>query len=154
MPGLDYADQNGTRYVVFGDFNWPPDKVFSPDKQRIIKPDWWFNIGTVPLGPYDISHAPLRYWDLTLYNMYPVRTTINGRQVDENLDGYRYMQGLMDDPFPMAVDMFSDEAGLEAASKRMMTYIMQDMSGDIAKFYAEPHVLCLLSMVLSATGRL
>lgn len=137
LPGLDYADQNGTRYVVFGDFDWPPDKVFSPDKQRIIVPVWWFNIGTVPLGPYDISHAPLRYWDLSLYNMYPIRTTIDGKQVDENLEGYRYMQGCMDDNFPMAVDMFRDEAGLEAASKRMLTYVMQDMPRDIGKFYVD-----------------
>ena len=137
LPGLDYADQNGTRYVVFGDFDWPPDKVFSADKQRIIVPMWWFNIGTVPLGPYDISHAPLRYWDLSLYNMYPIRTTLGGQQVDENLEGYRYMHGCMDDPFPMAVDMFVDEAGLEAASKRMMTYIIQDMPRDIQKFYVD-----------------
>ena len=137
LPGLDYADQNGTRYVVFGDFAWPPATVFSPDKQRIILPTWWFNIGCIPLGPYDISHAPLRYWDLTLYDMYPVRTTINGRQVDENLDGYRYMHGLMDDPFPMAVDMFSDEAGLETASKRMMMYLIQDNPGNIQKFYVD-----------------
>ncbi len=135
LPGLDYADQNGTRYVVFGDFDWPPEKVFSADKQRIISPIWWFNINTVPLGPYDISHAPLRPWDLSLYNMYPIRTTIAGKQVDEDLQGYRYMQGCMDDNFPMAVDMVSDEASLEAATGRMMTYLMQDMPRDIQKVY-------------------
>ncbi len=135
LPGLEYADYSGTRYVVFGDFAWPPDKVFSQDKKRIIKPTWWFDIGNVPLGPIDISHAPLHYWDLSQYDMFPIRTTINGQQVDENLDGYRYVHGLMDDPFPMAVDMFRDEVGLEAASKRMMTYIMQDMPRDVQKFY-------------------
>ncbi|HEY3416682.1 MAG TPA: hypothetical protein VGM23_07340 [Armatimonadota bacterium] len=137
MPGLDYADLNGTRYVVYGDFDWPPDKVFSPDKQRIVEPQWWFNIGCVPLGPYDISHAPLRYWDLSMYNMFPVRATTNGKQVDENLEGYRYLQGCMDDPFPMAVDMFGDEAGLEAVSKRMMNYITQNMPADLSKFYKD-----------------
>ena len=89
----------------------------------------------VPLGPYDISHAPLRYWDLTLYDMYPECTTINGRQVDENLEGYRYCTASWTIP-SHGLDMFSDEAGLEAASKRMMTYIIQDIPRDIGKFYA------------------
>ena len=137
LPGWDYADQNGTRYVVFGDFAWPPDKCFSADKKRVILPVWWFNIGTPPLGPYDISHSPLRYWDLSLYNMYPIRTTLQGKQVDENVDGYRYMQGCMDDPFPMAVDMVRDVAGLEAASHRMMTYVIQDMPRNIQKLYQD-----------------
>lgn len=137
QPGLDYADESGTRYVVFGDFNWPPEAVFSADKQRIVVPQWWFNVGMTPLGPYDLSHAPLRPWDLSMYSLYPIRTTIDGRQVDEDLEGFRYVQGCMDDPFPMAVDLCRDEAELEAASGRMLTYVLRDMPVDVAKHYRD-----------------
>jgi hypothetical protein len=135
LPGLDYMDNSGTRWVVYGDFDWPPPKVFSPDGQKIIVPEWWFSIQTPPNGPYDLGHAPLRVWDLSMWNMCPLRTTLAGAQVDEAVEAYRYAQGEMDDPFPMAVDMVSDEAGLEAASHRSLNYITQDQPGDLAAFY-------------------
>jgi hypothetical protein len=135
MPGLDYSDNSGTRWVVFGDFDWPPPKVFSADGKKIIEPQWWFSINTVPNGPYDIGHAPLRPWDLSMYDMFPVRTTLGGKLVDEAPEGFRYVQGEMDDPFPMAVDMVSDEAGLAAAAGRTCNYVLKDQPGDLATYY-------------------
>ena len=137
LPGLDYQDHSGTRWVVFGDFEWPPEKVFSPDKQRIDDPQWWFSINTVPNGPYDIGHAPLRFWDLSLYNFFPVRTAVAGKTVDEALEGYRHMHGVQDDPFPMSVAMCYDEAQLVAAAGRMCNFITQQQPGDLAKFFRE-----------------
>ena len=135
LPGLDYADNSSTRYVVFGDFDWPPEKVFSPDQKRIVVAQWWFNISTPPLGPYNLAHSPLRYWDLSLYNFLPIRTTLAGKQVDENPEAFRHTQGVMDDPFPMAVEMCYDEAQLAAAAGRMCNYITQDQPGDLTQFY-------------------
>jgi len=135
MPGLDYADKAGARYVVFGDFDWPPEKVFSADKKRIVEPTWWFNINWVPIGPYDAGHSPLRPWDFSMYNCWPIRTTVAGKQVDESLEAYRYVHGIHDDPFPMAVEMVGNERELTAASKRMCTFITQDQPGDLAAFY-------------------
>ncbi|MHB9022575.1 MAG: PHP domain-containing protein [Armatimonadota bacterium] len=140
LPGWDYQDNSGTRYVVYGDFNWPPDKVFSEDKKRIVSPIWWFNIGTPPNGPYNLTNSPLRYWDLSMYNVFPVRTTIAGKTVEDEvktLTGYRHVQGVHDDPFPMAVEMVYDEGQLAAAAGRMCNYIMRDQPGDVAKFYRD-----------------
>ena len=133
LPGLDYQDNSGTRYVVFGDFDWPPEKTFSKDKQRIIEPQWWFNINCMPNGPYDIGHAPLRYWDMTLYSFFPIRTTVAGKKLDETPEGYRHMQGVQDDPAPMAVDMCYDEAQLTGAAGRMCNFVLQDQPGDLNK---------------------
>lgn len=139
LPGLDYADHSGTRWVAFGDFDWPPEKVFSDDKRRIVEPTWWFNVQNVPNGPYDIGHAPLRPWDLSLYDFYPVRTTLAGQRVDEAVDSYRYVHGVQDDPFPMAVEMCYDEAQLAAAAARMSTFITQDQPGDLTRFFRDKH---------------
>ncbi|MBU4365894.1 MAG: hypothetical protein L6437_10230 [Kiritimatiellae bacterium] len=135
LPGLDYADNTGDRWVVFGDFNWPPEKVFSPDKKKIIQPQWWFNIGTVPNGPYNATKNHLRPWDYSMYNMWPIRTTIDDKQVDDALAAFHYVQGNMDDPFPMAVDMIYTEEQLAAASQRMCNYVTLDKPGNLAKFY-------------------
>lgn len=135
LPGLDYQDETGTRYVVFGDFDWPPDKVFSEDKKRIVIPQWWFNINVAPNGPYDVGHAPLRPWDFSMYNFWPVRTTFEGKQVDEAMDGFKHVQGVHDDPFPMAVEMVRTEAQLEAAAGRMANFITQDKPGDLTEFF-------------------
>lgn len=137
LPGLDYADNSGTRWVAFGDFDWPPEKVFSEDQKRIVQPMWWFNVNCVPNGPYDISHAPLRPWDLSMYDFFPVRTTLAGNLMDEAVAGYRYVHGIQDDPFPMAVEMCYDEGQLEAAARRMGTFITQDQPGDLTKFFRE-----------------
>jgi len=137
LPGLDYQDHSGTRWVVFGDFDWPPEKVFSDDKKRIVQPMWWFNVNCVPNGPYNIGHAPLRPWDLTMYDFFPVRTTLAGKTVDEAAEGYRYVHGVQDDPFPMALDACYDEAQLGAASGRMGNFITQDQPGDLTKFFRE-----------------
>ncbi|MBI2193187.1 MAG: hypothetical protein HYU36_14500 [Planctomycetes bacterium] len=137
LPGLDYADAAGARYVVFGDFDWPPEKVFSPDQKRIVEPTWWFNIQCAPNGPYDAGHSPLRPWDFSLYDFWPVWTTRDGRLVDEALESYRYLHGIQDDPFPMAVDMALDEAQLEAAAGRSCNFITQDQPGDLTKFYRD-----------------
>lgn len=137
LPGLDYADATGTRYVVFGDFDWPPVKVFSADKKQIVVPQWWFNIGVPPLGPYNLSHAPLRYWDFSLYNFLAIRTTIAGKQVDDTMEGFRHMQGVMDDPFPMAVEMVYDEKQLTAAAERMGNFVTRDSAEDMSKFYRD-----------------
>ena len=137
LPGLDYADHSGTRWVVFGDFEWPPEKLFSPDKQRIDDPQWWFSINTVPNGPYDIGHAPLRFWDLSLYNFFPVRTALAGKTVDEALEGYRYMHGVQDDPYPMSVAMCYDETQVVAAAGGMCNFITQQQPGDLTKFFRE-----------------
>jgi len=135
LPGLDYQDKAGARYVVFGDFDWPPEKVFSADKKRIVQPQWWFNIKTPPNGPYDAGHSPLRPWDFSMYNFWPVRTTVAGKQVDESLSAYRYLHGIHDDPFPMAVEMLYDERELAAAATRMCNFITKDRPGDLAAFY-------------------
>jgi hypothetical protein len=137
LPGLDYQDNSGTRWVVFGDFDWPPEKVFSEDKKRIVQPQWWFNINCVPNGPYDIGHAPLRPWDLSMYDFFPVRTTLAGKQVDEAAEGYRYVHGVQDDPFPMAVEMCYDEGQLAAAATRMGNFVTQDQPGDLTKFFRD-----------------
>ncbi|OPZ84495.1 MAG: hypothetical protein BWY76_01819 [bacterium ADurb.Bin429] len=138
LPGWDYADATGTRYVIFGHFPWPPDKVFSEDKQRIVIPQWWFNVGMVPNGPYDLTHAPLRYFDLSMYNMFPIRTTLAGKTTEDErttMEGYRHVQGIQDDPFPMAVEMVYDETQLSAAAGRMCTFVLRDKPGDLTKFY-------------------
>ncbi len=135
LPGLDYQDHSGTRWVVFGDFEWPPEKIFSKDKQRIDDPSWWFSVGGVPNGPYDIGHAPLRPWDLSLYNFFPVRTTLAGKKVDEAREGYRCAHGVQDDPFPMSVEMCYDEAQLAAASGRMCNFINQKQPGALTTFF-------------------
>lgn len=135
MPGLDYPSNNGDRYVVFGDFNWPPEKVFSPDKTKIIDPQWWFNIGSVPNGPYNTGTNHLHPWDYSLYNMWPIRTTIAGRQTDDSLSAFGYVQGNHDDPFPMAIDMVYDENDLVAATERMCNFIMLDKPGNLTEFY-------------------
>lgn len=138
LPGWDYADATGTRYVIFGHFPWPPEKVFSADKQRVVIPQWWFNTGTVPNGPYDLAHAPLRYFDLSMYNMFPIRTTLAGKAAEDEratMEGYRHVQGIQDDPFPMAVEMVYDEAQLAAAAGRMCNYVLRDKPGDLTKFY-------------------
>jgi hypothetical protein len=137
LPGLDYADHSGTRWVAFGDFDWPPEKVFSDDKKRIIQPMWWFNVDCVPNGPYDIGHAPLRPWDLSMYDFFPLQTTVAGKRLDEAADSYRYVHGVQDDPFPMAVEMCYDEAQLATASGRMGTFITQDQPGDLTRFFRE-----------------
>jgi hypothetical protein len=137
LPGLDYQDHSGTRWVVFGDFEWPPEKVFSPDKQRIDDPQWWFSINGMPNGPYDIGHAPLRFWDLSLYNFFPVRTALAGKTVDEALEGYRYVHGVQDDPYPMSVAMCYDEAQLVAAAGRMCNFVTQQPPGDLSKLFRE-----------------
>jgi hypothetical protein len=140
LPGLDYADATGTRYVVFGDFAWPPEKVFSEDKQRIVEPCWWFNIGCVPNGPYDLAHAPLRVWDMSLYDMLPIRTTLAGKPAEDErttLAAFRYAQGIQDDPLPMAVEMVYDDAQLTAAAGRMCTYITRDAPGNLTKFFQD-----------------
>lgn len=137
LPGLDYQDNSGTRWVVFGHFDWPPEKVFSEDQKRILQPQWWFNVGMVPNGPYDIGHAPLRPWDLSLYNFFPVRTTLAGETVDEAVEGYRYVHGIQDDPFPMAVETCYDEAQLAAAAGRMCNFITQDRPGDLTQFFRD-----------------
>jgi len=133
MPGLDYSDNTGDRWVVFGDFNWPPEKVFSPDKTKIIDPQWWFNIGTVPNGPYNAGKNHLRPWDCSLYNRWPVRTTIDGKQTDDARSAFRYVQGNQDDPFPMAVDMVFDENQLAGAAGRMCNYLTIDKPKDLTK---------------------
>ncbi len=135
MPGLDYADNTGDRYVVFGDFNWPPEKVFSTDKTKIIDPQIWFNIGCVPNGPYNAGNNRLRPWDYSLYNMWPVRTTVAGKQTDDSLAAFHYVQGNQDDPFPMAVDMIYDEEQLAAAVGRMCNYIIKDKPGNLTEHY-------------------
>ena len=56
--------------------------MFSPDKKKIIDPMWWWSIATVPNGPYNAGHNHLRPWDYSQYNLWPVRTTIDGKQVD------------------------------------------------------------------------
>lgn len=137
LPGLDYQDKSGSRFVVFGDFDWPPEKVFSEDKKRIIEPTWWFNIGCVPNGPYDVSHNPLRPWDYSLYDFYAIRTTIAGKPVDEAIEPFRYLQGIQDDPFPMAVEMVYDEAQLAAAAGRMCNYITRDNPEDLTKSFRD-----------------
>ena len=137
LPGLDYQDHSGTRWVVFGDFDWPPQKVFSPDKKRIIDPQWWFTIDTLPNGPYDIGHAPLRPWDLSLYNFFPVRTTLGGKKVDEAVESYRYVHGVQDDPYPMSVAMCYDEAQVAAASGGTCNCITEAKPGDLTKFFRE-----------------
>jgi len=140
LPGLDYQDNTGARYVVFGDFDWPPEKVFSGDKKRIVSPTWWFNIGCAPNGPYDLTHSPLRYWDFSMYNFLPIRTIIKGRQVEDEgntMEAYLHMQGVQDDPFPMAVEMCYDEGQLAAAAGRMCNFITQDRPGDLTKFYRD-----------------
>ena len=88
LPGLDYADNTGDRWVVFGDFKWPPEKVFSPDKKKIIDPKWWWSIGWLPNGPYNAGKNHLRPWDYSQYNLWPVRTTMAGKQVDKRLGGF------------------------------------------------------------------
>ena len=137
LPGLDYQDAAGARYVVFGHFDWPPAKVFSKDKKRIVEPTWWFNIKMAPNGPYDPGHSPLRPWDFSMYDFWAVRTTIAGKRVDQAVDAYRYLHGIHDDPFPMAVDMVRDEAELAAASRRMCNFITQNQPGDLTKFYRD-----------------
>jgi hypothetical protein len=137
LPGLDYADNAGARYVVFGDFDWPPERVFSPDRKRIVIPQWWFNIHVAPNGPYDLGHSPLRYWDYSMYDRLAIRTTIAGKLVDEGMAPYRHMHGVMDDPFPMAVEMCYDEAQLEAAAGRMCNFITQDKTDDLTKWFRE-----------------
>lgn len=137
LPGLDYPDNTGDRWVVFGDFNWPPEKVFSSDKKKIAQPTWWFNIGTVPNGPYNATKNHLRPWDYSMYNLWPIRTTVAGKQTDEAAAAFRYVQGNQDDPFPMAVDMVSTEEQLAAASKRMCNYVTLDKPGNLGKFYQD-----------------
>jgi len=58
LPGIDYADNTGSRYVAFGNFEWPPEGVFSSDKKRIIQPTFFFNIKVAPNGPYNIGKNP------------------------------------------------------------------------------------------------
>ncbi len=135
LPGLDYADATGTRYTAFGDFEWPPEKVFSADKKRLVGPTWWIGARNPMLGPYDLSHAPLRYWDLSLYTFLAVRTTIAGRQVDDDREAFRHLQGVHDDPFPMAVEMVYDEDQLAAAAARMANFLTLDEPGQVAEFF-------------------
>ncbi|MGD0089946.1 MAG: hypothetical protein ABSE73_08505 [Planctomycetota bacterium] len=137
LPGLDYQDNAGARFVAFGDFAWPPEKVFSADKQRIVQPQWWFNINCAPNGPYDLAHSPLRHWDLSMYDFLPVRSTLYGTRIDEDPEAFRHTQGIADDPFPMAVEMVADETQLAAAAGRMCNFITQDAPGDLTKFFMD-----------------
>ena len=135
LPGLDYADATGTRWVVFGDFEWPEGKMFSPDKKAIIDPQFWFAAFTPSNGPYNVGKSQLHQWDYSLYTMWPVRTTIAGKQTDEAVPGFMHNQGVQDDPAPMAVDMVYSEQDLEEASGRMCNYVTLDKPRDLAKFF-------------------
>jgi hypothetical protein len=135
LPGLDYADNTGDRWVAFGDFEWPPERVFSADRKRLVQPTWWFTVGMLPNGPYDAGHNHLRPWDCSLYNLWPVRTTLAGKRVDEAAAAFRYVQGVQDDPFPVAVDMVYDADQLHAASGRACNYLTVDKPGDLTKLF-------------------
>jgi hypothetical protein len=137
LPGLDYADNLGDRWVVFGDFVWPEEKVFSPDKKKIIKPTWWFLIGPVPNGPYDVGHNKLHLCDYQLFDMWPIRTTVAGKRIDVALPSFKYHQGVQDKPSPMAVDMVYSEKELAAAAGRMCNYLTMDKPRDLAKTLKE-----------------
>lgn len=137
LPGLDYAVEGGDRWVVFGDFDWPDAKIFSPDRQTIVNPQWWFMIGIPPNGPYNAGHNRLHPWDSTLYNMWPVRTTIAGKQTDDALADFKHQQGVGQDPFPMAVDMIYNVGELGRAADRMCNYVTMDRPGDLTKFFRE-----------------
>ncbi len=139
VPGLDYADNTEDRWVAFGDFEWPPEKVFSSDKKKISDPMWQYAIGLAANGPYNTGKNHLRPWDYSMYNHWSVRTNLNGKQTDESTAAFRYLQGIHDDPVPMAVDMVYDEKGLEEASKRMCNYRTIDKPGDMTKFFRDTH---------------
>ena len=79
----------------------------------------------------------LRPWDYSLYNRWPVRTTLSGRQTDEAVAAFRYVQGIQDDPFPTAVDMVYNEEQLEAAARRMCNYVMVDKPRDLNKLFRD-----------------
>lgn len=124
FPGLDYADNTGTRYVVYSDFPWPPEEVFSPDKKRIIVPEWWFNAKAPAEVAYNLTHSPLSPWDLSLYDGAAIQTTVAGKVVDSDMAPFRFLQGIMDDPFPAAISMCYDEDQLKAASGEMCNFLM------------------------------
>ena len=136
LPGLDYADLNGTRYVAFGYFNWPPAKYFSQDKKHLIGPQWWFAAGMPPNGPYEISRGPLHYWDLSLYNAFAIRTAIAGKTVQtarQTLKGFLHMTGVQDDPEPMAVAMCYNAAQLAAAAANTCNYWLYHHPGPASR---------------------
>ena len=135
LPGLEYAIITGERWVVFGDFEWPEEKVFSTDRNSIIVQGWWLTVACVPNGPYNAGKSKLRPWDYQLYNMWPIRTTLAGKQTDEAFPGFAYLQGVQDGPSPMAVDMVYDEQELGAAAGRMCNYLTLDKPGDLNKFF-------------------
>lgn len=139
LPGIDYADNTGSRYVAFGDFNWPPEGVFSPDKKRIIQPTFFFNINVAPNGPYNISKNPLRPWDYSLYNIFSVYTIENNKVKDIAFGPYRYLQQIQDDPIPVVVNKIYKIKDIERAKENFSPYIMNDNVAKLTEYFRRHH---------------
>ena len=141
LPGLDYAINNGDRWVIFGDFDWPVAGTLSQDGQRIVQPEFWFKTNCAPNGPQRPQSSALRPWDQSMYCVWPIETIIDGKKIDDALPGYLQNHGIQDDPIPTVFDFMRSVKELPAAMSRMNMYCMVGSATELDSFLKKRNYL-------------
>lgn len=119
IPGLDIADQHGTRYLYFGcNMDFPRPSLLTPDGKHIVKTQYFsIGLGVGIMVAHRVmtgSHHP--YQLLKHYHGISVYTYRDGRLVDDSLPAYVWQVEAFSNPMPFVVHEVYAPAKLKAAA--------------------------------------
>ena len=120
VPGIDFRDPRGNRYVSFAFPLWPKDEWLSEGKDRIAKiSGFYFGNDWAPLAVVDTMRNPMGPWFLKFYgalSVFSYRPEAGQcRQSDDALTTYLRLMGDQYNSVPVAFHDLRKPADLDAA---------------------------------------
>ncbi len=146
IPGINIADQHGTRYLFFGrNMFLPKPELLTPDQKQIIKTQYFslgLGAGTMVVHrPGKGLHHPHQL--LKHYAGITISTYLNGKLVDDGLEAYAWQIDAFSNPMPFVVHELNAPEHVKAASSSgQQLYIMAPDTAAAGWWLGEVPGLC------------
>lgn len=142
LPGIDIADPEGGRYLIFGQPNYPSKAWLSADglyltANNVMSLGFTTHLAAIARP----GSSPHQYRMFKHYQGIPVATYRGGKQVDDGFEAYAWQVASGSNPAPLAVHEVFSPAEVEVAAR---TGYQQIMPSDTV-LHAADYFRCALS---------